>query len=99
MNSDLNLPSLAALLNISAHTLSYVINSGYEQNFFQFVNQYRLEEAKRQLTDKKNSHLTIEAIGYNSGFNSKTVFNTSFKKYVGMTPTGYKESHLSSNQP
>lgn len=97
LNSDLSLPQLSSMLNVSTHNLSHVINNYYNQNFFQFINHHRLEEAKRLLTDKKNSQFTIEAIGYSAGFNSKTVFNTSFKKYVGMTPTAYKESQMPSS--
>ena len=69
-----------------------MINAGYDQNFFQFVNQYRIDEVKKQLIDPKNDHLSIVGIGFNSGFNSKTVFNTSFKQSVGMTPSEYRKT-------
>lgn len=92
LNSELNLINLSDLLNISPHILSYVINTGYNVNFPQFVNKYRVENAKRLLLDKeKSKQLSMLGIAYESGFNSKTVFNTAFKKITGQTPSEYKK--------
>ncbi len=91
LDSDLNLVKLADMLEITPHQLSYTINNGFNQNFFQFVNRYRVEKAKELLVD--NSHdYTILAIAFESGFNSKTSFNTTFKKLTGQTPTEYKKT-------
>ncbi|WP_291856838.1 AraC family transcriptional regulator [Marinilabilia sp.] len=90
LDSDLNLVKLAKQLSITPHQLSYTINSGFDENFFQFVNRHRVEKAKELLrnSDKK---ITMIAIAFDSGFNSKTSFNTTFKRMTGQTPSEYKE--------
>ncbi len=89
LNPDLSLRSLAEYMNLSPNQMSQLLNDGFEQNFADFVNGYRLEEFKERLTAKEAHHLTILAIAYDSGFNSKTVFNTFFKKKMGVTPKSY----------
>ena len=89
-NSKLTLGELADQLLISSHNLSEVINTKENKNFFDFVNTYRINEVKQELINPENENLTILAIAMESGFNSKTSFNTLFKKYVGMTPTEYR---------
>ncbi|RQO70275.1 hypothetical protein DBR43_19835 [Pedobacter sp. KBW06] len=91
--SDLNLIKLAGQLNISAHLLSYVINTGFNENFYQLINRYRVEEAKRLLLEPEMKHLNLLGIAFEVGFNSKTVFNTTFKKITGLTPSEYKKQH------
>lgn len=95
LESDLNLIKLAQLLSVSTHQLSYVINTGFNKNFFQYINEYRVEKAKKLLSDNANNHLSILGIAFESGFNSKTSFNTTFKKMTGQTPSEFKK--LSSN--
>ena len=90
INSDLTLTQLAEMLSITPHNLSEILNTRLNQSFFDFVNQYRVEEVKKTLIDPKKQHLTVLAIGLDAGFNSKTSFNTTFKKYTGMTPSEYK---------
>ena len=90
INSELTLTQLAEMLSISPHNLSEILNTRLNQNFFDFVNQYRIEEVKKALTDPGKQHLTVLAIGFDAGFNSKTSFNTTFKKYTQMTPSEYK---------
>jgi AraC-like DNA-binding protein len=92
MDSNLTLNSLARLLNVSPHNLSQVINMHLEQNFFDFINEYRLEQVKQDMVDPKKSHLTILAIALEAGFNSKSAFNLIFKKHTGLTPSEYKKS-------
>ncbi len=92
LDGELNLIKLAELMQLTPHHLSYVINTGFEENFFQFVNKYRVEKAKELLTREQYAHLTILAIAFESGFNSKTAFNTTFKKFTGQTPSEYKKS-------
>ncbi len=91
LNSELNLIKLAQMLDISSHQLSYVINSGYNENFFQFVNRYRVDKAKQLLADDSNNKLSILGIAFESGFSSKTSFNTMFKKMTELTPSEYKK--------
>ncbi|KMQ59104.1 quinolinate synthetase [Chryseobacterium sp. BLS98] len=91
LDSELNLIRLSELLSVSTHHLSYVINTGFKKNFFQYVNEYRIGYAKRLLKDSQ-SKLSILGIAYESGFNSKTSFNTTFKKLTGQTPSEYKNS-------
>lgn len=90
LESDLNLVKLSELISVTPHQLSYIINNGFNENFFQFVNRHRVEKAKELLG--QNDNLTMIAIAFDSGFNSKTSFNTTFKKMTEQTPTEYKKS-------
>ncbi|MBV8324942.1 helix-turn-helix domain-containing protein [Chryseobacterium sp.] len=90
LDSELNLIKMAEILSVSTHHLSYVINTGFEKNFFQYVNEYRIEYAKILLKDPE-SKFSILGIAYESGFNSKTSFNTTFKKMTGQTPSEYRK--------
>ena len=90
LDPDLTLPELAKQLSISTHHLSQVINQRLDQNFFDFVNSYRVEEAKRRLADPRSHYLTIVAIAQEAGFNSKSAFYTAFRKHTGMTPSQFK---------
>jgi AraC-like DNA-binding protein len=94
LKSDFTLKELAEKCNIPIHFISQVINENLNQNFYNFINNYRIEEAKRILSDPTKKTLTILEVLYEVGFNSKSVFNTAFKKYVKMTPTNYKKSQL-----
>jgi len=94
INSDLTLTQLAEMLSISPHNLSEILNTRLNQNFFDFVNHYRVEEVKKALLDPQKQHLTVLAVGLDAGFNSKTSFNTTFKKYTGMTPSEYRNRLL-----
>lgn len=93
-DSALTLNQLAERLNISPHNLSEIINTRLNQNFFDFVNGYRLEAVKRDLADPQKAHFTILALALDAGFNSKTAFNGIFKKHTGMTPSDYRRRHL-----
>jgi len=92
LDSELNLIRLSELLSVSTHHLSYVINTGFQKNFFQYVNEYRIEYAKKLLKDDSKNRLSILGIAYESGFNSKTSFNTTFKKLTNQTPSEFKNS-------
>lgn len=92
--SNLTLPQLAANLEIPSHHLSKVINENFENNFFDFINQYRIEEVKVKLTDPKFKNFSLLGIALDSGFNSKSAFNRVFKKMTGLTPSKYKEMTL-----
>ncbi|MBF4483423.1 helix-turn-helix domain-containing protein [Flavobacterium sp. CSZ] len=94
LDPELSLFKLASQLDISSHQLSYVINKGFNENFYQFVNRYRIEEAKKMIQDPNMQHLSIIGIAFEVGFNSKTVFNTTFKKSTGLTPSEFKKVNL-----
>jgi AraC-like DNA-binding protein len=89
--NDLTLNELAERLAIPAHHLSQIINDRLQQNFYDLVNNYRVEEAKKRLLDPAYRHLTILAIAYEVGFSSKSVFNAAFKKHANMTPSRFKK--------
>ncbi len=92
LDPNLTLPFLAKKLLVSVHHLSQVINEKMDQNFFEFVNNYRVEEAKQLLLDPGRKHLNISAIGFEAGFNSNSSFNSVFKKLTGMTPSQFRNS-------
>ena len=93
LDTELNLLKLANRMELSSHQLSYIINNGFQQNFFQFINSFRVERAKELLLDPKMMPYNIVSIGFSSGFNSKTAFNTVFKNSTGLTPTSYRQQH------
>lgn len=91
LNGALKIQDLAKLIQLTTHQLSQLLNDDLQTNFFDFVNSYRVEEAKKHLVDR-TSNFTMLAIAYEAGFNSKTAFNRAFKKHTSMTPTEYKKS-------
>lgn len=93
LDNDLSLPKLAKHLDASCNETSFVINELYGDNFYNFINKYRIEEAKNLLLSEKYNQLNILGIAYESGFNSKTTFNTTFKKHTGYSPTGFVKRH------
>jgi AraC-like DNA-binding protein len=88
LQPDFSLPDLAHKLNTSVHTLSQVINDGLGKSFFEMLAEYRVEEAKQLLRDKP--HIKVEEIAEQVGYNSKSSFNTAFKKITGITPSEYR---------
>ena len=93
-NPDLKLNDLARKINVSSHQLSQLLNDNLNKSFAIYINEFRINEACERIA---NDHLIkLEAIGYEVGFNSKSTFYTAFKKLKNTTPTGYKESLLSS---
>jgi len=91
LETELTLTTLAKQLNISSNQLSYVINHGFGENFFSYINKYRVDKAKQLLLDEKSKHLSIIGIAFESGFSSKTSFNTTFKKVTQFTPSEFKK--------
>lgn len=89
---ELSLSMLGNQLNISPKSISQTMNSDLNKNFHDFVNEYRVEEVKKRLVDPAYGHLTILAIGLDSGFNSKSSFNRIFMKATGVSPKEYKET-------
>jgi AraC-like DNA-binding protein len=88
-NPELTLTQLAKDLQTNASLLSKVINQSFGMNFNDFINYYRIEEVKQKLQDKANINLTIMAIAYDAGFNSKATFNRAFKKLTGKNPKDF----------
>lgn len=87
---ELTLQQLATKLNSPAYLVSQTINDELKKSFYDLVNGYRVEEAKRLLLHPDNSNYTILSVGFEAGFNSKTTFNTVFKKFTGLTPTEFR---------
>jgi len=90
LNTDLTLPQLAVELGISSHLLSQVINEHFKLNFFDFVNQYRVEAFKERIVNPKYENFSLLGIAFECGFNSKSAFNRIFKKSTGLTPSQFK---------
>jgi AraC-like DNA-binding protein len=92
LNGELTAGQLSQLVGVSVNHLSQILNKEQHQNFFDFINSYRVNEVIRKMGDTSNSHLTLLAIALDSGFNSKTSFNTVFKKVTHQTPSNYYKS-------
>jgi len=91
LNPTLSLERLADQIGMSSRLLSGVINRQFKCNFFEYINSYRIEEAMTQLVNAPIEKTILE-IGYSSGFNSKTTFNSVFKKKLGHTPSEYRQT-------
>jgi AraC-like DNA-binding protein len=76
---------------ISLHYLSRVLNQYKQQNFFDYINQLRIEAFKLEVVNPLKQHLSISGIAFNCGFNSKAAFNIAFRKYTGLTPSAYRK--------
>jgi len=94
---ELTIFDLSGQLQIPRHFLSEVINEHMGKNFYTLVNEYRIEEVKKRMVDPAYKHLTILAIAYDAGFNSKSSFNTIFKQKTGMTPSEYLNNFNATN--
>lgn len=92
-NPLISLNLLAKQLGIPSRYLSQVINEIINKTFYDFINCYRIQECKDFLSDSNNSQKTILEITYEVGFNSKSTFNTSFIKYVGITPKEFRKKY------
>jgi len=90
LDPNITLQKTAKELGVPKHTLSQYLNEEQGKSFSTFINELRVEKAKEYLQTKTN--FTIESIGYESGFNSKSTFFTAFKKFTGQTPSEYKKS-------
>ncbi len=95
LDKELSLNKLAGSIGINSNQLSQFINRTYHQNFYDFINSYRVEEAKVLLINPDTQNLKIEAIGESAGFNSRATFFYVFKKFTGVTPLVFKKNKLS----
>ena len=91
LESDLNLSRLAKVMNLQTQALSQVINEQANQNFPEYINSFRIEYAKKQLSDPKQHFKTISSIAFESGFHSLSAFNAAFKKFTQLTPSKYRK--------
>lgn len=91
LNPELTIEDLSNSLNVSTRKISRVINVSFEQNFFDLVNTHRIEYAKNMMKENTDSGQTILEVLYESGFNSKSTFNSQFKKKIGITPSEFKK--------
>jgi AraC-like DNA-binding protein len=92
LESELSLENLSTQIAVKPKLLSQVINELMQQNFFEFINHYRIDEAKRLLNNPKDRKITVLEVMYQVGFNSKSSFNTLFKKETGITPSEFKKN-------
>ena len=88
-NTNVKLNDIAKELRISSHQLSQLLNDNLGKSFALFINEYRIKEAKKLL--QENNQYTLEAIGFEAGFSSKSTFYATFKKIVGQTPSEFKK--------
>ncbi|MCG8330708.1 MAG: helix-turn-helix domain-containing protein [Chitinophagales bacterium] len=93
LNPDLNIKTLAEAMGIPPKTLSQTINHALGSNFSDYINSYRIREAKASLEQQHENALSIKEIMYAVGFNSRSVFNTVFKKKTGQTPSEYRKHY------
>ena len=91
LNEHLSLRDVSGQLTIDPNLLSYILNTHIEKSFYEFINQFRVEEVKSKLSQPKYQNYTLLAIALESGFNSKTSFNRVFKQMTGMPPGQYQK--------
>ncbi len=93
LDGHINLERFSEQIGLRARDVSAIINSHYQSNFFEFINGYRIEEAKRLLIADDAKDDTILDIIYKSGFNSQSAFHRFFKRITGVTPSEYRNQH------
>jgi AraC-like DNA-binding protein len=94
LKQNLNIDEFSKRINLPVKEVSAVINKHYGTNFFEFMNSYRVEEAKRLLGDTQHADMTVMDVLLHAGFNSKSAFHRFFNRLVGMSPTEYRKQHL-----
>jgi AraC-like DNA-binding protein len=99
LDPDITISDLSDKLDIPRHYLTQIINERLKKNFFMYINEFRVMEAKQMMDDYNYRDYTILRIAYESGFNSKSGFNTIFKRLTGYTPSEYKKKQLQLSNP
>ncbi len=92
LNPQLTLSDLSKNLGVNSAVLSFIINSGFAKNFNDFVNEFRIAEVKDKLQKGATENLTLLAVAFDCGFNSKATFNRAFKKFTGVSPKEFQPS-------
>ncbi|MEP6901972.1 MAG: AraC family transcriptional regulator [Actinomycetota bacterium] len=90
LEPNLTLTDLSKKLGVNSTVLSYAINNGFEKNFNDFVNEFRIAEVKQKLQKGESENLTLLGIAFDCGFNSKATFNRAFKKFTGISPKEFQ---------
>jgi AraC-like DNA-binding protein len=94
LDDSLTLKDFSERVGVPHYYVSMTLNTCLKQNFYTFINMYRIEEVKRLFSDPEYSHHTVLRIAFESGFNSKTAFNTMFKKFNGIPPSQYRKKRF-----
>jgi AraC-like DNA-binding protein len=94
LDPGFSLPALSKRLGVSTHHLSQILNEELKQSFFDYLGAYRIDEARQLLADQSNGYIKIEEIGQMVGYNSKSAFNTAFRKITGSTPSEYRKKYV-----
>lgn len=92
MDSSLSVYDLAKQINVPSRELSIAINHNLSKHFFDYVNEYRIKKAMQLFQQTTDEKLTVLEVLYDVGFNSKSSFNTAFKKFTGQTPSEYRKA-------
>ena len=93
LDSNLKIQQLADMMDISSHHLSQLINENLQQNFADFINSYRINEARQLLISANYENEKVLSVAFDSGFSNKATFNTLFKKHTGMSPSEFRKRH------
>jgi AraC-like DNA-binding protein len=92
LDPELSLSRLATGMGLNRNQLSQLINTGLGENFYDFINKYRVEEVKRLMTDPQKQNYNLLGMALEAGFKSKSTFNLIFKRFTGLTPTEYRKN-------
>ena len=92
-DGDLTIADISMKLQIPKHYITQIINEKLDKNFYTYINEYRIDEVKKKMEDRNFEDYTILSIAYECGFNSKSAFNTIFKKFTHMSPSQYRKEY------
>ena len=93
LDCELSIADVSERLKIPKYHITQIINEKLNKNFYMFINEYRINEVKRKISDERYKEHSIIRIAYDSGFNTKSTFNTIFKKFTNLTPTEYRRTY------
>ena len=97
LDPELSINDLADLVKCNRHHLSQVLNDELHRSFYDYINRFRVDEARQLLIDPANEGLKIASIAYDAGFNSLSTFNDVFKKIAGVTPSQFRKEIYSAS--
>ncbi|MDR3653105.1 MAG: helix-turn-helix domain-containing protein [Paludibacter sp.] len=93
LKEDCNIQTVSEQTGISVHHISNILNNHINKSFPDFINEYRINEAKKMLCKDQNNKITLEAVGFECGFGSKSSFNKAFKKLTNLTPSEFRQQN------